>query len=80
MRIRFRSLVGFVVIALKVEKDEAVRSARNAVEKTAAAMQRAEAKLATIKARAAAAEKRLQAGIVPRNKDDKDKNDKGSKD
>jgi len=62
----------------KVEKDEVVRSARQAVEKTSAAMDRAEAKLATVKAKAAVAEKRLQAGIVPRDKDDNDKKDKGS--
>ena len=41
-------------------------------------MDRAEAKLATVKAKAAVAEKRLQAGIVPRDKDDNDKKDKGS--
>jgi hypothetical protein len=66
----------------KVEKDDAVRSARQAIEKTSAAMDRAEAKLATVKAQAAVAEKRLQAGIVPRDKDkdDNDKKDKSKKD
>jgi hypothetical protein len=62
----------------KVEKDPAVRAARESVEKTAAGMQNAEARLATVKAQAAAAEKRLQAGIIPRDRDDKSKNDKGS--
>jgi DNA repair exonuclease SbcCD ATPase subunit len=67
-------------ISERIEKDAGVAAARVQVEKSLAGVDAAENRLAKLKAQAAAAEQRLQAGIVPKDRDDDRKKGDGKSD